>query len=240
MNSMQSLSFAIVGAVVLLGSTDANAQYYNDYVPGQYIDQYGRIIGRYGRVAIIPHSVYGAPHTSPYFSRNGLNSFDPQIYGGSSPTIVPPQVEFGAYSHVDDLAIQLETLVNEFCLDLYYNYSHNYDFMATYREAYQILEISRFIHAAEHIYDRDAIRSKLGGLDALFRHVQDDVRGWTRLHHRQIGRFGIQAKMDLIDSTLQHLMNDVGVTLTPTVDGPVGAPLTVPVEPPPTPAPNVP
>lgn len=48
-------------------------------------------------------------------------------------------------------------------------------------------------------------------MDALFHHVQDDVRDWSRRHRRQIGQLGILSKMDMIESALHHLMNDVGV-----------------------------
>jgi len=128
-----------------------------------------------------------------------------------TPDSVPVVIQFGSFSHVDDLASRMEFLSNELCLDMYYNYQHNRDFMATYREAYQILKVARFIHDAEHLNDRDAIRRQLGGLDALFHHVEDDMATWHRHNNRQIGHLGIQAKLSLLESTLHHLMNDVGV-----------------------------
>ena len=82
------------------------------------------------------------------------------------------QVAFGGFSHVDDLASRLETLTNEFCLDLHYHYSHNHGYAATYGEAYQILDAAKFIHAAEHQQDRQAIAARLKGLNELFHHVQ--------------------------------------------------------------------
>ena len=127
----------------------------------------------------------------------------------------PVVVEFGSFSHVDDLATRLETLSNEFLLDLHFNYSHNRGFRETYAEAYQMLEVAKYIHAAEHQQDRQAIRSKLNGMDNIFHHIQRDVRGWSRHHHRQVGRLGILTKMDMIESVLHHLMNDVGVQPTP-------------------------
>lgn len=78
-----------------------------------------------------------------------------------------------------------------------------------------IRQEAKYINAAEHQHDRAAIQKKLGGLDQLFHHVQDDVRGWSRHHHRQICQLGILSKMDMIESTLHHLMNDVGVRQTP-------------------------
>ena len=136
-----------------------------------------------------------------------------------------PKPAFGAFSHVDDLASRLEALTNQFCLDLYYNYSHNPGFRTTYREAYQLLQVAKYIHAAEHHHNRAAIQQQLGGMDQLFHHLQDDVRGWTRHHYRQIGRLGIITKMRRIESTLHHLMNDVGVAPTPLAGGFLPAPL---------------
>jgi hypothetical protein len=43
-------------------------------------------------------------------------------------------------------------------------------------------------------------------MDALFHHV----RGWSR-HHHQVGQLSILSKMDMIESALHHLMNDVGM-----------------------------
>ncbi len=132
----------------------------------------------------------------------------------------PANVAFGGFSHVDDLAARLEVLMNELCLDLYYNYSHNPGFHETYTEAYSLYQTSRYIHASEHNYDRDAIRQQLGGADALFHHIQDDVRGWTRIPRRQIGTLGILTKIEMTEDTLHHLMEDVGVMATPGLEEP--------------------
>ena len=52
-------------------------------------------------------------------------------------------------------------------------------------------------------------------MDALFHHLQDDVRTWSRIHHHQVGQLGILSKMELIEAALHHLMNDVGVQQGP-------------------------
>ena len=125
----------------------------------------------------------------------------------------PENISFGGFSHVDELAARLEVLMNQICLDLYYNYSLNPDFHATYSEAYSLYQTTRFIHAAEHNYDRETVRQRLGGADALFHHIQDDVRGWHRVPRRQIGTLGIVAKLEMAEETLHHLMEDVGVSV---------------------------
>lgn len=167
-------------------------------------DRHGHVIGRQHHDVIHQNPTYVAPPVT-------------QVYVPPTrhQTYRPVQPEFGSFSHVDELASRLETLATEFCLDLHYNYSHNPGYRETYREAYQILQVAKYIHAAEHQHDRAAIQQQLGGLDQTFHHVRDDVRGWSRHHHRQVGQLGILAKMDGIESSLHHLMNDVGVRPTP-------------------------
>ena len=120
-------------------------------------------------------------------------------------------IEFGRYAHVDDLAGRLERQANELCLDLHHNYRHNPDFADTYREAYQILSTAKYIHAQEHQGDRAEVARRVDELDGRFHHVQSDIQGWSRRHRRQIGQSGLQAKLELVEATLHHLMNDVGV-----------------------------
>lgn len=187
-----SILLAVSALALPLVSTQAQAQYYHsgarvhiEHPSYDFRDSHGRVIGG---VQIQT----GHP-------------------GNHHIVQAPIKVTFGGFGHVDELAARLEALTNELCLDLHYNYSHNYGFRETYREAYQVLEVARYCHAAEHHQDRAAMREQLSGLDALFHHVQDDVRGWTRHHHRQIGHLGIVTKMDMIEDTLHHLMEDVGV-----------------------------
>lgn len=124
----------------------------------------------------------------------------------------PDSIAFGGWSHTDELAASLEVLMNELCLDLYYNYSHNHGFRETYGEAFSLFKTVQYIHAAEHNYDRATVQTRLGGADALFHHIQENVHGWSRIQHRQIGTLGIVTKMHLIERTLHQLMDDVGVS----------------------------
>ena len=174
-------------------------------------------------------SQFAPQYRGTYSERNGHSYYQP------SANAALEEIRFGSFSHVDDLAVRLEYLSNALCLDLHYNYSHNHGFAETYAEAYSILEAARFIHALEHNHqDRAAIQARLGGLDALFHHVQDDVRGWSRIHRRQIGDLGIITKLDLMEGTLHHLMNDVGVR-TSAFDEAAPLPATAEVAPPPVP-----
>lgn len=125
---------------------------------------------------------------------------------------LPTNIHFGACSHVDQLASRLEVLMNQLCLDLHYNYSHNPGFAETYAEAYSLYQMARDIHAAEHNMDRLTMQQQLAGTDALFHHVEGDVQGWSRSPRRQIGTLGILTKIAMAEETLHHLMDDVGVS----------------------------
>ncbi|MEZ6124913.1 MAG: hypothetical protein R3C49_17330 [Planctomycetaceae bacterium] len=133
---------------------------------------------------------------------------------------IPSSTTFGSYGHVDELAFRLEILLNELCLDLYYNYSHNPGFAETYAETFGLYQIAKSIHAAEHNYDRNAVRQQLAGADSLFHHIQGDVSGWSRNSHVQIGTLGIITKMSMAEETLHHLMEDVGVSVAASLQQP--------------------
>lgn len=160
------------------------------------------------------HSVHVTPHIA----------YRPQVHVAAYPQpalLQPlPSVAFGSCSHVDALASRLEVLMNQLCLDLYYNYSHNPGFQETYAEAYGLYQIAQTIHAAEHNFDRATVQNQLAGADGLFHQIQGDVIGWSRIPRRQIGTLGIQTKMEMAEDTLHHLMEDVGVTVAPALEVP--------------------
>lgn len=158
---------------------------------------------------IVPNTIHGHA-TGQYYVQGNRHYYSPPAH--QHVAAKPVVVAFGGFTQYSDLSGRLETLVNEVLLDLHYNYAHNPGFAETYREGYQLLDVAKFIHAADHNNDREAIRSRLAGTDRLFHHIQDDVKGWTRIHRRQIGALGIITKMDLTEATLHHLMNDVGVS----------------------------
>lgn len=151
-------------------------------------------------------------------------------YVAHRPIVVPPsthwayqplpRVTFGGCAHVDDLSHRLEIVMNELCLDLYYNYAHNPGFAVTYAEAYELYQLARGIHSANHNLDRAAMQSQLAGAGHLFLHVRDDLRGWTRHPRRQIGTLGIMTKVEMADDILQRLMQDVGVRVDPILETP--------------------
>ncbi len=225
-------------ALLLIGMTGAvGAQSHHHhnrhYSPGYRFDQHnysvrdnhGFVIGNYHSPVIhnsaqyiLPHSGHGH-HGSYYYMDNTYyyrpQTIDPHGHGLHQPA----PVAYGGFAHSEDLSGRLDELMNELCLDLYYNYSHNNGFNETYREAYGILQTAKFLHDAEHRNDKNALRDRIAGIDQDFHHIQDDVKGWTRQHQHQIGAMGVQSKMDLIESTIHHLMNDMGVPHTEHVEG---------------------
>lgn len=200
-------------------------------------DAHGHIVGRYHHDVIHKDASYVVPHqgqhNDSYHMHNGQYYYTPRTALRTQVVTRPVAVKYGSFSHVDDLASRLEELTNEFLLDLHYNYRHNIGFAETYAEGYQLLQVAKYIHDAEHAQDRNAIRARIGGMDALFHHLQEDVRGWSRHHHRQIGQLGILSKMDMIEATLHHLMNDMGVGQVPGPGGPEVAPPPPGIAPPP-------
>jgi hypothetical protein len=153
-----------------------------------------------------PRTTYVRPYTPAHPDAYDGHSHEHEAHGAGY------RGEFGGYGHIDDLASQLEQEANLLCLEMHYNYQHNPGYRQTYREAYEILTTARYIHGLEHAGNRDKIRESIVGLDALFHHVEDDVRHWTRHNHRYLGSGGLPAKLAAVEETLHHLMNDVGAT----------------------------
>ena len=230
MTRFNIIALAVAGIMSTTASAPASAQYHHvgsrhHSIHSQHVfrDRHGHIIGGVPQHALEQNSSCVLPYSGragggSFYARNGHYYYSPRTAGLHTTNFRPQEISFGAFSHVDELAVRLEDMANQLCLDLYYNYSHNPEFRETYSEAYQVLEVARFIHDSEHRHDRASIRQQLLGLDDLFHHIEDDIRGWSRHHRRQIGDLGILSKTALLESTLHHLMNDVGVGLTPDVN----------------------
>lgn len=219
MNALGLRFLATIVGATLVAAGSASAQYYPsghvDHHDHVVRDSHGHVVGRSHHDVYHPDAVYAAPSTqSPTYGPHQRHSTPATPYHPhpAAHTVQRPALpQFGAYSHVDELATRLESLTSELLLDLHFNYSHNPGFQETYREAYAIFETAKYVHAAEHSQDRAAIAARLGGLDAEFHHIQSDVRSWSRHHHRQVGQLGILTKMDMIEEAIHHLMTDVGV-----------------------------
>ena len=219
----------VFGAAFLLGGGAATAQHWHSgsghhhYQPGSSIYQPGHFDWHGNHYDYHPGQyIYRPPthtHQPPVIQR--YQSYpsvrrDPYSYGHEShshdhagPSRV--QYQFGGFSHIDDLAVQLEQDANQLCLELHYNYQHNPGFRETYREAYEILTTAKYIHGLEHSGNRDKLRQAAAELDQLFHHVHQDVATWTAHYHRRVGQDGLTGKIARLETTLHHLMDDVGV-----------------------------
>jgi hypothetical protein len=156
-----------------------------------------------------------------------------------------PVVTYGGFSHIDDLAIELEQRARDILWEMHFHYRHNRDFDVTYVEAYSMLTQAKHLHAAEHRGDRSAIARIAQELDELFHHVEDDVRTWRPSRRHFVGHglgghgvghglghgFGhggaLPEKTEAMELTLHHLMQDVGLdgaTTDPPAPGGFGNP----------------
>lgn len=152
-----------------------------------------------------PHSHHG--HYGGHSQHVGNHDFHHQHQHQQPVTVY----RFGGFSHIDDLAQDLEADANRLCLELYYNYQHNPGFRETYREAYEILTTARYIHGLEHAGNRQKLTQVAAELDALFHHVEDDVVHWTGHQHRYVAPGGLRHKLANLGGTLHHLLEDMGV-----------------------------
>lgn len=221
---MNRISFVAVtvSLAAIGGNASAQHRHYHLHHHATPWQQHRQVlVDPHGHAVVAHHDHYHhvlapqAQFRGTYYTYNDVHYFYPtQPVVTAQIAAAPPQpvaVEFGSFSHVDDLAGRLEDIANQFCLDLHYNYQHNPGFAETYAEAFQILQAAQWAHAAEHQQDREGLARTLGPMDDLFHHVQEDVRGWQRIHRRQIGQLGIVDKMVQMESLIHHLCHDVGV-----------------------------
>ena len=222
----------LLGCSVLLTATPANAQHnhrgHNDVVHhGNHHDivhHHGSHFGHSNWNYVVPahHGVH--QHSGSFYVQGDAHYYTPtpivrvapasfqsaQVY--PTPVVQQPvQLQFGGFARCEDLAGRLETEANRLCLDMFYNYQHNPGFAATYKEAYSLLESSKYVHAKQHQGDREAIRHHVTQMDGLLHHVQDELRQWSRNHARQVGSGGIIEKSSAVEAILHHLCYDVGI-----------------------------
>jgi hypothetical protein len=173
---------------------------------------HGHIGIHLGHNFVVPHISHH--HHGSYWVDSGVYYYRPRTYVSFPGTYVvskPAAIEFGGYEHVEDLTGRLSLLANDLCLDMHYNYQHNPGFAETYREAYQILDMAKYMQASDNHGDRSEIARRVQELDPLFHHVQAEVKDWSRRHQRQIGEGGVVTKTEIMESLLHHLMYDAGV-----------------------------
>jgi len=139
---------------------------------------------------------------------------------------------FGARRHLDTLADRLRREANTVCWEMYYNYQREPGYRTTYREMYKILEDSIHIHNLAHddvhhythhgTDNEDHIAEDLHDIDQLFHHVEDDIRYWSS--RNRYHRHDLAYKMERLEITLHHLMEDYGVRSKRPAPKPPGGP----------------
>jgi hypothetical protein len=159
------------------------------------------------------HGTYYTNNDTHYFYQAPPVVYRPGTRVAQRPAtpVQPTALEFGSFSHVDDLSGRLATMANELCLELHHNYGHNPGFAPIYAEAYQILDAAKYAHSKEHQGDRAGLARTLGGLDPLFHHVQEEMAAWNRDEHKTIGQLTIDDKLQQMEALLHHTLFDVGV-----------------------------
>ena len=222
---MKSLASVLSTAAMLLSSAvPVMAQHNHTATPWHHdvviVDPHGHYVREHHdhyNYVVPPtqqqHGTYYTHENQRYYYEAPRVAYRPGVQVAERPPepIRPSAVEFGGFSHVDDLASRLETMANDLCLDLHYNYRHNPGFDETYGEAYQIMEAAQYAHGKEHNGDRQALARAITQMDPLFHHVEEDVTGWSRDHHRQIGQLGIIDKMQQMENLIHHLLYDAGI-----------------------------
>lgn len=208
---------AVFAAALCLGGTSASwaqpPQGPSKYRPQVHVDLYTPQGGRLNQPD--EHYRYVVPPTT---RQGAFYAFDDKFYytpplqrgpGQRHPRPVPMQ--FGGSRYLTELAERIEFLANELCLDLHHNYDHNPRFKEIYREAYQFLQATKFIHDRSHHGDREAIRRSVGQIDDLFHHIQEDLAILKRQERRSVGQYGFQGKIEELQALIHHLMYDQGV-----------------------------
>ena len=239
---------ALCGASVALTGASTTAQHshggghyhyqpgHSHYQPGHFHAHGGHYDYHPGRYTYHPGSYTYHPETvyaQPSYAGGGVHDSHPHDHAATQPHYPVQRVEyrFGGFSHVDDLAASLENQANLLCWELHYNYQHNPGYRGTYREVYEMSQVAKFIHGLEHARNRERIKEEVVRMDRLFHHIQRDVAHWTGHHHRHVGRGGLTSKLEELEDTLHHLMDDVGVRSQPAPSSSGGTDLAAPAAP---------
>lgn len=230
---MRYLSVTVVSTLCLgLAAGNAPAQPHGGHHGGHHAVHvpihHGTYYGHNNWHHVVPHrpnyvGAYYTTGTTHYYTPSPvvpILPIVPPVVAAGTPAPPPPapvevqkpiELTFGDYSRYEDLAGRLAFEANALCLDLHYNYKHNKDFAEVYGEAYAILQAAKYIHGKEHKGDRPTLNKRMVEVDKLFHHVQDEMRGWTRVAAKQVGEDALPEKIASVEAVLHHLCYDVGV-----------------------------
>lgn len=210
----------LLSSLMVMATSPLHAQHHGGGGHHQNTYHHGANWGHSSWSYVLPsHSYYGQSHRGTYYVDAGQYyytptqvAYDPQGHTTAAPPQASVPLKFGGFSNCDDLTGRFESEANNFCLELYYNYSQNAGFQETYREAYQVLQSAKYIHLAEHQSDRLEITRHVTEIDRQFHHVQDEVAEMRPQIQRQIAGGNIATKSQSMEAVLHHLAYTVGVT----------------------------
>ena len=94
---------------------------------------------------------------------------------------------------------------------MHYNYSHNANYSAVYREAFAALTEAKGLKAALQTDDRETIKQRLKVTDSILHKLEPQVQGWTRNHQKQVGEAGMLTKLEIAGDVTHHMMHDAGI-----------------------------
>lgn len=212
------LLFANLAVMIVATSGTVLAQHHHHHGRHATVHHHGSHYGHSNWAYVVPHSHHGH---GAYYVANDAYYYTPtpvvRVIPSQTASIAPPvvqqpiQLQYGGFARCDDLAGRLERELNRLCLDLHYNYRQNQGFAHTYRDAYEVLQIAKRLHAKEHQGDREAISQTVARLDEQFHHVQQEITNWSRQPIRPIGTGDVLEKASATEALLHHLCFDVGV-----------------------------
>jgi hypothetical protein len=162
---------------------------------------------------VVPHR---NNHAGAYFSIGKLHFYTPSPIVPARPGVSvqvqkPAELRFGGFQRHSDLGGRLVYDANALCLEMHYNYRNNPGFAHAYREAYDILQAAKFIHAREHQGNHQAIRDRAAAVDRLFHHVQEQVANWRPTGNVRVGDDDLWGKIGNVEAIIHHLCWEVGV-----------------------------
>lgn len=135
-----------------------------------------------------------------------------QAGGTVQQQVQPVEVPFGQFAYTDQLSEVLTTVLNDLCLDMHYNYSHNANYSAVYREAFAALTEAKGMNAAQQTDNRETIKQRLKLTDSILHKLEPQVQGWTRNHQKQVGEAGMLTKLEIAGDVTHHMMHDAGIS----------------------------
>lgn len=202
------------------GSSHYGSSHHGWLPHGGYHSGWGHVVPSHHHHSGYYYSYGGANYYSPALPPVPVQVMRPQLDG--SPIVTAPPVNpiapqsvpltFGGFGRVADLSGRLALEANRWCLEMHYNYSHNPNFTAQYRDAYQVLQTAKSVSAMDPAGDRESIRNQIAAAESLFHQVQEQTSTWTRAERRVVDAGDMTVKAQTVESVLHHLLYDVGVT----------------------------